>query len=324
MSDTDGLICAYRLDGSGGGELLSREAAGLAWTEDDLLWLHFDRDVAPTRAWLDDESGLPRAARETLLAADSRPHCTAIGEGLLLALRGVNMNPGAKPEDMVAIRLWTDGRRIVTSRKRHLMAVDDLRRAVEEGRGPRNAGEFIADLAANLTARIAGVVDDFDDEVDHLEEIAVDGASAELRSELARVRRNAIRLRRYIAPQRDAMGRLIAERPAWIEEEADGRLREIDFRLIRYVEDLDAARERAQVVQDELGNRLSEQMNRNMYVLSLIAAIFLPLGLITGILGMNVAGIPGTGTAWDFLVVCLGLVVIAGLEYVLFKALKWL
>jgi len=57
------------------------------------------------------------------------------------------------------------------------------------------------------------------------------------------------------------------------------------------IEDLDSARDRAVVTREELVNRLSEQLNMRMYVLSLVAAVFLPLGLLTGSLGINLAGV---------------------------------
>jgi len=57
-------------------------------------------------------------------------------------------------------------------------------------------------------------------------------------------------------------------------------------------EDLEAARSRAAVVQDELSNRLAERINLRMYALTIIAAIFLPLTLISGMFGMNVGGVP--------------------------------
>jgi hypothetical protein len=64
------------------------------------------------------------------------------------------------------------------------------------------------------------------------------------------------------------------------------RIREVSDRLIRNIEDLDAVRGRAAVTQEELLSRLSEQMNSRMYVLSVVAAIFLPLGFLTGLLGI--------------------------------------
>ena len=77
-------------------------------------------------------------------------------------------------------------------------------------------------------------------------------------------------------------------------------------------------------MQDELTNRLSEQMNRTMYLLTIVASIFLPLGFITGLLGVNVGGIPGTEEPMGFLALC-GLLLLLGLvEYWLFKRLKWI
>ena len=88
--------------------------------------------------------------------------------------------------------------------------------------------------------------------------------------------------------------------------------------------DPDAARERAQVAQDELTHRLSEYINRNMYTLSIVAAIFLPLGLITGYLGINVGGIPGEKWDWAFTVVGAMLITFALIEVWLFRRLRWL
>ena len=72
-----------------------------------------------------------------------------------------------------------------------------------------------------------------------------------------------------------------------------GKLRECADSLTRYIEDLDAMREKAVVIQDSVTALLAEQMNRTVLVLSLATATFLPLGLLTGLLGINVAGIPG-------------------------------
>ena len=102
------------------------------------------------------------------------------------------------------------------------------------------------------------------------------------------------------------------------------QLRESAERTARYVEDLDAARDRATITQEELNNRLAERMSKTMYILSLVAAIFLPLGLLTGLLGINVGGIPGAEWKSAFIVVCIVLVGIAFFEYWIFKWKQWL
>jgi len=93
---------------------------------------------------------------------------------------------------------------------------------------------------------------------------------------------------------------------------------------LRYVEDLDAARERAAVIQDELNNRLSDQMNRTMYLLTIVAAILLPPSLITGLFGINVGGMPGVENIWAITLVVAGIVVLAAVEVIVLRRLKWI
>ena len=94
--------------------------------------------------------------------------------------------------------------------------------------------------------------------------------------------------------------------------------------MARFVEELDSARDRVAITQEELNNRLSEQMNKAMYVLSIVAAIFLPIELLTGLLGINVGGIPGSENKWAFLIVTFFLILIALLLIGLFRRIKWL
>ena len=102
------------------------------------------------------------------------------------------------------------------------------------------------------------------------------------------------------------------------------RLREVSDRIIRYVEDLESTRDRATVVQEELNSHLSEQLNSRMYMLSLVAAVFLPLGFLTGFLGVNEGGIPGAENPFGFALVIVVLAVLVALQIWLFKRRNWL
>jgi zinc transporter len=70
--------------------------------------------------------------------------------------------------------------------------------------------------------------------------------------------------------------------------------------------------------QASMASTVSEQMNERMYVLSIVAAIFLPLGLFTGLMGINVGGMPGVedGAAfWVVVGMCVGLMLILGVIF---------
>ena len=73
--------------------------------------------------------------------------------------------------------------------------------------------------------------------------------------------------------------------------------------MTRFIEDLDSARDRAAVTQEELQTRLSDQMNKTMYLLTVVATLLLPASLLTGLLGINVGGVPGVESNWAFAVV---------------------
>ncbi|MEQ9511079.1 MAG: CorA family divalent cation transporter, partial [Alloalcanivorax xenomutans] len=104
------------------------------------------------------------------------------------------------------------------------------------------------------------------------------------------LRRRAITLRRYMAPERDALAKLHGD--SRIRSGDAEIIREATDRLQRLLEDLDAAREHATLLQEEVFSAQNETINDRKYLLALISATFLPLGFLTGLFGINVGGLP--------------------------------
>ena len=77
------------------------------------------------------------------------------------------------------------------------------------------------------------------------------------------------------------------------------------------------------MISDEVTNILTERLNKNMYALSVVAAIFLPLGFLTGLLGINIGGIPGAENPQAFVVICGMLALVVGLQIVIFQKMCW-
>jgi len=319
-----GLIHACVLDGRGGGRFGGWEVVRAWKPEDGILWVHLDFSTVGAREWLEKESGLDAIARSALLASESRPRSVLRGDALLVDLRGVNLNPGAQPDDMVSVRLELQGQRIITARRRRLRTLQDVREKLERGEGPTDTGDFLVAVADGLLLRMADAFAALDDRIDGIQERIPKDAGASLRSEIADVRNQVIALRRYMAPQREAIARLQVEKAPWLTPLHREQLRELADRTTRRVEDLEAARDRASVSHEELSGRMAEQMNRTMYILSLVASIFLPLGLLTGLLGINVGGMPGADEGAAFWIVCLLLVVLAVGQFLWFKRRNWI
>lgn len=320
----DGLLHALLLDRNGGAKLIEPTGIDSWQPEDGLLWLHLDVAENPPGKWLQAALGLKPAVVETLTADETRPRSLTLSEGLLTVLRGVNMNPGADPEDMVSIRLWIEPDRIVSTRRRRLLSVQDLEEELEQGLGPKTSGEFLTELIGRLADRIGIFVDTIEDSLSSIEEAEAEEAAQNRRQSLALVRRQIASVRRFLAPQRDALDRLYRNPGNLLSDAETDRLREEADRVTRYLEDLDLARERAVVLQEELMNELAQLQNTRMYVLSVVAAIFLPLTFVTGLLGMNVGGLPGIESPRGFIIALVIMVATSAVMLVYFRFRKWL
>lgn len=325
--EDDGLLFACRLDGKGSAtpcgwdELEGPETGG--------LWVHLRRDSARTREWLGKRPWLDALTVEALLAESTRPRIVESGNGLVAILRGVNHEATSAdtPSELLSLRLYCDGTHLVSVRKRRLQTPHDiLEQLLSPRRGPRDVASVFERLASRLTERMAGAVLAFDERLDDLE-IAVDAerpGTGDARRELSTLRRRIVETRRYVYPQREALTNLLLDPPEWLNGRHLTALRETNDRLLRYVEELDAARERALVIRDDIQNRLAERTNRILFALSILSAVFLPLTFVTGVLGMNVGGLPGTGSTLGFAASCAIMLAVAGAELLVLWRLGWI
>ena len=172
--------------------------------------------------------------------------------------------------------------------------------------------------------RMDDVIDQLQDRTDYLEENIIDMKNQEFRTEILNVRRETIILKRYLAPQKEALIKLSNEKISWIDEYKKVEIRETNDQLIRHIEELDTIRDKVILIQEELANSLSEEMNKKMYMLSIISAIFLPLTFLTGLLGINVGGIPGASNDKAFYIFTIILLLVIFSQYIIFKKKKWI
>jgi len=321
MSDEDGLICGFRVGPDAAARPAAVEDAVDPQIAGEWTWLHFDVNGSHTSDWLKSTLKFDDALIDALTSEGARPRATVMSTGTLVVLRGVNLHPHSDPSDMISVRLWVQPNRIISTRFRRLLSVQAMRHRCEANDAPANVGQFIVDLNAGLIERMSGVINDLDEEIDLLEESDSTITVYDLRRRLVAVRQKIVPLRRFISPQRDALSQMLSARVTWLDEWQRGQIREAADRLTRYVEELDAMREKAAIIQDTVATLMAEQMNRTMLILSIVAAIFLPLGLLTGLLGINVAGMPGAETKSAFWIVVALMVGLTVFEVWLFRKL---
>ena len=115
-----------------------------------------------------------------------------------------------------------------------------------------------------------------------------------------RARSQAIGLRRFLNPQRAALEKLAAMPNDWLGDDDRLHLSAAADRAARMAEELESIRERAALVHETLTDLRAEQIDQRSLIIAVAAMVFLPLTFITGLLGMNVAGIPFAHEPWAF------------------------
>jgi zinc transporter len=325
-ADLDGPMLFGRvLDGKGGARAIGWDDAK-GWEPQEpgeILWVHLRCTEPGIAEWFESALHIPATTARLLLLDDTRPRAFREGNALVAILRGINFNPGAEPEDMISMQLWCDGTRLVTLRSQKLQTPRETLAQVDGGSGPRDAGALITSLVERMIARMNSSIVDMNDHIDVLEKSDPDEDIERKLGKIASIRRNCLALQRYMSPQHEALGHIARDAPGWFEEHDRREIAETIDRLRRYLDDLDISKESALVLQDEVRARAVANTDRTSYLLTIVAAIFLPLGFLTGLLGINVGGMPGVDNPeafWAVVGLCGAILV---MQLALFWRWKW-
>lgn len=286
------------------------------------LWLHFDYKHPDTKLWLLEESGLSKDICHSFLDINSTNRFINKDNGFFFIFRGLNFNEGQEKEDMISLHIWIENNRIITMRSQRLKGLDDVKNSIINDRKPVITKKVFLQLLDKLTQGTSSYINELYDNIDEVDELLIEQFTKGLRYRISKLRKKIIELRRFILPQKNILETLYKESIFNNGEKA--YLKHILEHNYKIVEDLNALKDRANVSQEEFNGRISDDMTRTMYILTILSTIFLPLNFIGSLLGVNVAGIPGATNPNAFGILCVLVFVIALLEYLWFKKNRYL
>ncbi len=318
MNESHWFKIALTLDGQGSATGFDAQAR---LSETSQYWVHLDYTQPQSEQWLEQQC-IPPMVIKALTTSETRPRATEVAGGLLVYLRGVNLHPGARPEDMIALRLWVGPQGVISTQKRTLKSLTTVQEELDAGQGATGIAGLVARLVDQLIWRMEDVIENLESEVEDCAMSIEESPTISLTPRLSQIRRRSITLRRFFAPQREALTKLQNE--AMFTGGDALMIREAGDRLQRLLEDLDAAREHATLLQEEVFSVQNEAINDRMYLLAMISALFLPLGFLTGLFGINVGGLPGVEDPAGFWWFTAGIGVVSVGVLVWMRKRRWL
>ncbi len=303
LKDYHGLLCGFLLQPQAPAQRLEwDEVTEVFGIPGSAVWLHFNLIDTRSRDWIANCERIPQVAKDLLLAIDPHIQLEVVDDSFMGVIGDLYYEFQADPDSLGLLRIYVDPGCMISVRTKPLKAIDRLRRDLYEGESIESPMDLMVHLLKLLDDMFDRIVTDLREVVEDMEDRILKENFYADRRELSRVRRLLAQLRRHLNANRQMLtSRLIPHLPSWCSETEESELRRDLDRLSAVAQDLDLVQERARLVQEEMASRLQETVNRNLYILSIVTTIFLPITLIAGIFGMNVGGLPWTQDPLGFL-----------------------
>ena len=167
------------------------------------------------------------------------------------------------------------------------------------------------------------LLENVDDEITRLEEQVSKKPRPRVLSELLKLKRHVILVKRKVSEQREKVSFLAKRDYKFISRDAVPYFRDVYDNTIRVSDSLDNSRELIANTYDVYMSTMSNNMNEVMKVLSIIATVFMPLTVISSIYGTNFLVLPGAHNLYGFWFMLLGMFLLSGTLLFMFRKRGW-
>ncbi|MDP3936895.1 MAG: magnesium/cobalt transporter CorA [Deltaproteobacteria bacterium] len=216
---------------------------------------------------------------------------------------------------------------LLTFQERFFGFFDPVRERLRTALGPirRMGPDYLAyALIDTLVDRYYPIAEDLSHQLEELEDDIIDDPRPDTLSEIHRIRRLLVVLRRVGRPQREAVNAMIRDQTPYISESVRAFLRDTYDHISQITELVDSTREMAVGLSEIYLSNVSQKTNEVMKVLTLMASIFIPLTFIAGIYGMNFEYMPELAQRNGYFLVLIVMVALGLGMIFLFRRRGWI
>ncbi len=306
--DSHGLVFARLFDADGTSTALKHMPAELPNASEAWIWIHLDLVDRRALRWLQNV-GLPTRAAQSFSSEDTRPRLDKAENVVFGVFAEMTADPSHHGKREKLLRFALCERWIITGRYFPLEDLDKLRQKLELGLPLLHPSAVLEWMNEASIDRLHGEVDRMLISITRIEDMVIERGGTDAGGEIASLRRKAVTVHRELSlgkPMVRRLTELVGELnlpPAQCKE-AEAQLQKMEA-LHGEVHTL---QDRARLLKDEVASNIASDMNRSLYIISMISALLLPPSLIFGLFGINVGGLPLINNELGFVsVVALGL-----------------
>lgn len=268
-----------------------------------VTWIDIDIADEEERAWLVAWNEISDQAKALLLEPVRLSHREHLVDGMILSLRTMQAGETDYIDHLTDLKLLIGRSQAITVRTGEVAAVDELRQFLRSGRILVTPVDLLGFMVSGMTKRMEVVIFDLTRDIDAVEDQLLDSESVPSGQTMNELRRRVIRIRRQLTSVQQVLSPIASDPALTLDADDRETLVRASNHVTRYMESLEDCRTHVQMLQDHIEAQHVTTMNRSSLNLTIVATVFLPLTFLSGLLGMNVAGIPEEHNPWAFWVV---------------------
>jgi len=286
-----------------------------------LGWIVLNGLDAADTAWIETQSGFDDAVKAIVTKSPTRSDRAHFDAAIVVTLVRMDDATGDQPRGLSIV---LEAHRVVTICFGTAAIIGDALDREAGRAAATSVSRVLSLLVAALLNQLQPELSQLSDRIDDLEDAAMKVDDALIDDQVVLAGRQILALRRYLAPMYYELSYL-GLNPDELPGTAEPRyLRRAAESLERLTGALDTSHHRVQLILNQLSNRDTSRLEKSMHKLTLVATVFMPMGFLTGLLGINVAGVPGTHDPFAFWVVCGVLIAVAISAILVIRWRKWM
>ncbi len=285
----------------GGEELISD------WSPTGRDWLWIDLDAEPRD--VENRILMERFQLEPLAVTDVQrdrhpPKLEAFDDYLVLLLKGLSAESHDINFETIQIGFFLGENFLISRRDQTSPSIDRIWAEAEAGtlefaRGPAHA---LYRICRTIADRYSPIVLALEERLEELEAEMFRNPRDELLAELLNYVANLRKLRRVFAYQQALMADLINGDARFVGQRGEHEFRDVYEQMERLASLSQLYQELAVDLMNGHISLTSHRLNQIMKILTIVTVIFLPLGILAGIYGMNFENMPELGWRYGYFV----------------------
>jgi magnesium transporter len=318
--------------------------------DQDLYWEKKTDDVEECRALLEERApvrwvnidglaginllqeiggyfNLHQLTLEDILNTDQRPRQEPYNNYTYVVLKALNYNEEEKKVESEQVSLIIGSDYVFSISERETDIFESLRKRIAAGKGNirKQGADYLAySLLDIIVDNYFSVLEKVGERLEALEEMLLTSPDEKTLQAVHFYKREMLGMRQAIWPLREALIGLEQSDSVFVHTDTALHLRDVYFHAVQIIDTIEIYREMLSVMLEIYLSSVNNRLNEVMKILTIFAAIFIPLTLISGIYGMNFIYMPELNWRYGYQFALGLMVVVAAIMLHYFKRKNWL